>query len=185
MHGNDCAVTRIKTPQRGIDELAVRERTCVVGIRRRIDRAQLDLHRAPSPAPQEVEADVDGEAMQPGLEPVGIAKSRQVPPGADERLLDPIARELGVPEDQAGGRVQPRERRVDEQGKGVMIAPPRAFDELSLVHCCLSWRDHGGRVRQRMTSGGRESFTGRRGRRGYPRKSGTLGATAWTASTTR
>ena len=39
----------------------------------------------------------------------GIAKSRQVAPGADERLLDRVARELRVPEDQAGRRVQPRE----------------------------------------------------------------------------
>ena len=39
-----------------------------------------------------------------------------------------------VPEDQAGGRVQPRDGRAGERGEGVMIAPPRPLDEPSLVH---------------------------------------------------
>ena len=95
---------------------------------------ELDLDRAPSPAPGEVEAGVDGQAMEPGVEPVRVAETGQVAPGADERLLDRVARELRVPEDEAGGRVQPREGRVDERGEGVMIAPPRSLDEPSLVH---------------------------------------------------
>ncbi len=72
--------------------------------------------------------------MQPGVEPIRVAETRQVAPGADECLLDRVARELPVPEDQAGGRVQPREVDVDERGEGVMLAPPRSFDESSLVH---------------------------------------------------
>ena len=98
--------------------------------------------------------------MQPGVEPIRVAETGQVAPGADECLLDRVARELRVPKDQASGRVQPREGRVDESGEGVMIAPPRAFDELSLVHGRL-WlcHDHGGRVRQGMASPSRERFT--------------------------
>ena len=134
MQGDDRAVTRIEAPQSGVHELAVGERTGVVGLRGRVDRAQLDLDRAPAPAPQEVETSVDDEAVQPGVEPVGIAESRQLPPGADERLLDRVARELRVPEDEPGGSVQPREGWVDEPREGVRIAPPRAIDELSLVH---------------------------------------------------
>ena len=34
--------------------------------------------------------------MQPGFEPVGVTKRGQVPPGADERLLDSILGTLGV-----------------------------------------------------------------------------------------
>ena len=109
--------------------------------------ADLDLDRASSTTPEEVETGVDGQAMQPGIEPVRVAETRQVAPGADECLLDRVARELRVPKDEASGRVQPREGRVDESGEGVMIAPPRAFDELSLVHGRLDCRhDHGGRV---------------------------------------
>src|SRR4029079_9892258 len=99
-----------------------------------MDRSDLDLAVPPSTAPHEVEAGVDSQATQPGIEPVGIAESRQIAPCADERLLDRVARELLVAEDHASGRVQPREPRIDERGEGVMIAPPRAFDELSLVH---------------------------------------------------
>jgi uncharacterized protein len=72
--------------------------------------------------------------MEPGIEPVRIAETGQVAPGADQRFLDRVARELRVPEDEAGRRVQPREGRVDELREGVMIAPLRASDELSLVH---------------------------------------------------
>ena len=134
MQGDDRAVTRIEAPQSGVHELAVCERTGVVGLCGRVNRAQLDLDRAPAPAPQEVETGVDDQAVQPGFEPVGIAESRQLSPGSNECLLDRVARELRVPEDQPSGSVQPREGGVDELGEGIMIAPPRAFDELSLVH---------------------------------------------------
>ncbi len=72
--------------------------------------------------------------MEPGVEPVGVAKSRQVSPGPDQRLLDRVPRELAVPEDQPGGRVQPRDGAAGEHGEGVMIAPPCPLDELSLLH---------------------------------------------------
>ena len=78
--------------------------------------------------------DAGDEAAEPGLEAIRIAKRRQVPPGPDESLLDRVSRELGVPEDQAGGRVQPRDERAGEHGEGVMIASLRSLDELSLVH---------------------------------------------------
>ena len=87
-----------------------------------------------APTPGLVEAGVHGEAVEPGPEPVRVAQPGQVPPGSDHRILDGVARELRVPEDEPGGRVQPRERRVDERDEGVMIAPLRPFDECSLVH---------------------------------------------------
>ena len=72
--------------------------------------------------------------MQPGVELVRVTKPGQVAPGADERLLDGIARELAVAEDQAGGRVQPREPGIDERSEGVVIAPLCPLDVDSLVH---------------------------------------------------
>lgn len=83
--------------------------------------------------------------MEPGVEPIGVTQPRQVPPGSDECLLDRVAGQLRVPEDEAGGPVQPRDGRADELGKGVMIAPPRSLDTASLVHGRLvfgtpSWR---------------------------------------------
>ena len=149
---DDGAVPGIEALQGPVDELPVGERAGVVGVRRCVDGRELHLDRAPAPAPGQVEAGMDGQTVEPGVEPVRVAKPRQVAPGADEGLLDRVARELRVPENQAGGRVQPRERRVDERGEGVMIALPRAFDEHSLVHDGLAVPRPGGRVRQRMAS---------------------------------
>ena len=78
---------------------------------------ELDLDRPRRRRRREVEAGVDGQPVEPGVEPVRVAKPGQVPPGPDQRLLDRVARELRVPEDEAGCRVQPRERRVDERAR--------------------------------------------------------------------
>ena len=72
----------------------------------------------------------------------GSRRPGQVPPGADEGVLDRVSRELAVPEDQAGGRVQPRDGRVGERREGVMIASLCSLDETSLVHGRLGFR-HG------------------------------------------
>ena len=115
---------------------------------------ELDLDRPPAPAARLVEAGVDGQAMEPGVEPIGVTQPRQVAPGSDEGLLDRVAGELRVPEDEAGGPVQPRDGPAGELGEGVMIALPRSLDESSLVHGRLGCRhDHGGRARQGMASG--------------------------------
>src|SRR4029079_4632450 len=99
-----------------------------IGRDRRVERCQLDLLGTPSPATQEVEAGIDDEPPPPGIEPVRIAETGQVPPGADEAVLDRVARELRVPDDEAGRRVQPRKRPIDARGEGGMIALPRAVE---------------------------------------------------------
>ena len=68
------------------------------------------------------------------LRTIGIAEGGQVAPGPDEAVLDRVSRELGVPEDEPGRRVQPRDERAGKHREGVMIAPLRSLDELSLVH---------------------------------------------------
>jgi hypothetical protein len=73
--------------------------------------------------------------VKPAVEGVGVTKTRQIAPGPNQRLLDRVTREVRVPEDQAGGEVQPRERQVHERREGVMIAPACPLDETSLVHC--------------------------------------------------
>ena len=68
---------------------------------------------------------------------IRVAQARKVSPGSDVRLLDRVARELRVPEDEAGDGLQPRDGRADERGEGVMIAPACPFDEIPLVHGAL------------------------------------------------
>jgi hypothetical protein len=45
---------------------------------------------------------VDDEAMEPGLEPLVVAKRREVPPGADQRLLHCVLRPVAVAQDPVG-----------------------------------------------------------------------------------
>jgi hypothetical protein len=68
-------------------------------------------------APDDRQRRVDGQASEPGIESVRIAKAGQVAPGADEALLDRIVGELGVPKDQSSGCVQLGDRRAGELGK--------------------------------------------------------------------
>ena len=95
---------------------------------------ELHLDGPPSTTACLVDAGVDGQSMEPGVESVGIAKLREIPPRPDEAFLDRVACELRVPEDEAGGLVQPHDGRAGELGEGVMIASPRPFHEPSLVH---------------------------------------------------
>ena len=89
---------------------------------------------APTPAASLVDAGIHGESVQPRIEPVGFPKLREVAPGSDQPLLDRVACELGVTEDQARGLVQPHDGGAGELGEGVMIASPRTLHEPSLVH---------------------------------------------------
>ena len=77
---------------------------------------------------------MDGEAMEPSVEPIRITKSGQVAPGSNEGLLDRVACELRVPEDEASRLVQPHDGRAGELGEGVVIATPCSLDKPSLVH---------------------------------------------------
>ena len=47
-------------------------------------------------------AGVDDEPMEPGLEPLGVAQRRQVPPGAEQRLLRGILRTVAITKDPVG-----------------------------------------------------------------------------------
>jgi len=95
---------------------------------------ELDLDPPPPTAACLIETGVHREAMEPGLEPGRISKLPEIPPGTKECLLDRVTCELGVPEDQARGFIQPHDGRTRELGEGVMIAFPRALDEPLLVH---------------------------------------------------
>ena len=124
MQDDDGAMPRIEMLEGSPEHLAVGDAAREVGRARHVDLIELDLDHPPSTTPGEIEAGIDGQAVEPRVEPVRVAEAREVAPGSDERLLDRIARELRVPEDESGGRVQPRDGQVDERGEGVMIAPP-------------------------------------------------------------
>ena len=78
------------------------------------------------------DAGADEESGAARLEAVGIAERGELPPGSDERFLDGVLRQVGVSQDQPGGRIEPVDRGGRERGEGVMIAPSRPFHELPL-----------------------------------------------------
>ena len=139
MQDDDGAMPLVEPSEGIVEQLTVGEVAGDVAHFRHVERRQLDLHRTSSTTPSEIEAGVDNEAMEPGVEPAWIAQPWKVAPDSDERLLDRIARELRVPENESGRRVQPRDGQVDERGEGVMIARSGTFDETSLVHGRLGY----------------------------------------------
>ena len=87
--------------------------------------------------------------MEPGVEPVRIAQRGQLPPCADERFLDRVLRQIGVPKDQASDRVEAITGGGREDFKSLVIAASGRLDEIapharsitctnrSGVHCLL------------------------------------------------
>ena len=95
----------------------------------------------------------------------------QVSPGRDEAVLDRVSRELVVPKDQVGRRVQPRDGHAGELGEGVMIAVPRSNHESSLVHTVSKEGATGLDASHGMSRRQRERFRGRE-REGFGGSSG-------------
>jgi hypothetical protein len=99
-------VLRVEEHECPLDQIPVGQVAGRIGADRLVDDLELDLDgTAPSPA-RLVEAGIDEEAVEPGIEPVRITKSGQVPPGSHQGVLDRVARELRVPQDESRGRVQ-------------------------------------------------------------------------------
>jgi hypothetical protein len=86
--------------------------------------------------------------MEPRVESVGLAQPGKVAPRPNEGLLDRVARELAVAEDEAGGRIQTGRGRACQDGEGVAIAASRLVNERPFVHGFASLRrDTSGRAR--------------------------------------
>jgi hypothetical protein len=97
-----------------------------------VDREKLDLERStPGPA-RLVQAGMHDETADPGIEPVGVTKGRQIPPGTDEGVLDGVLRTFGIAEDQPSDRVQSTDRGACQDREGVMIATLRLLHEIAL-----------------------------------------------------
>lgn len=139
MQHDDRAVGWVEVPKRLVEHPAIGYFRRDVGGRREVDLLDLDLDRAPLTASSDIEAGIDGQSMEPCIEPVGVTQTTQIAPCSDESLLDRVTREFRVPEDESGSRVQPRNGQVDDRGKGVMIAIPRSLDETSLIHDRLGY----------------------------------------------
>ena len=115
--------------ERPLEQIPIDQLAAEVGRGGRVKGRELDLDHAPLAAAHQVEAGVNEDLMEPGVECDHVAQRGQVAPAANEGVLDRIPREVVVPDDQAGRRVQPRDGRAGQRREGVMIAPLRSLDE--------------------------------------------------------
>ena len=106
MQDDECPMLRLEPDERPFDQVAIGEPVVDVAADRFVDRPDLDLDRPSATPPSLIEAGIHEESVEPGIEPVRITKPGQVSPGANQGVLDRVARELRVPEDEARGRVQ-------------------------------------------------------------------------------
>src|SRR5829696_51015 len=118
MERDHGAMSGLEHCQGLVDELAACDLAGQIRSASHLDGLERDLDDPPAAPADLVEAGMNRQSVEPGVEPLRVPEDSDVPPGADEGFLDRIARELAVPDDQPCGRVQSRERRVDERGKG-------------------------------------------------------------------
>ena len=128
VENDDRPMVGAEARERPLDLVAIDDERTEVTDRDVGRGCQFDLDHPTAPTPQDAEAGTHGDTVDPGVERVRVAQPGQVPPGTDECLLDRVARELRVVEDQSGCCVQPRDALEDELTEGVMIASTCPFD---------------------------------------------------------
>ncbi len=108
--------------ERPLDGVAVRDPCKVVTWRRRLQGELPDLGGAASGAPHLVVAGVDEQPVQPGVEPIPIAKGAEVAPCPQQRVLHGILGQVGLAEDPPRDRVQAVIRRGRERVERLVTA---------------------------------------------------------------
>lgn len=73
----------------------------------------------------------DEDAMEPGLERIGVPEPAKVPPGANERFLDGVLREVTIPKHELGDVEEPVDRHGGEVGKRGPVPGARPLNQLS------------------------------------------------------
>ena len=134
MQDDDRAPLGVQATECAVQEFPIHDDRRDVGDGGPVEGRELDLYRPTTLSSQAVNAGANDQATEPRLKPIRIAKRRKVPPSSNEPLLDRVSRELVIPEDESGRRVQARDERAGKQCEGVMIAALCPLDELSLVH---------------------------------------------------
>ncbi len=137
---DDSALFRFEVRKQAVELVAVGDRADRVRLGIRDDRLELDFDRPATPPADGHQAGVDEDSVEPGVESIRVAETGQIAPGPQEGVLDHVVCELAVPDDQPGGRIQPRDGDADKRGEGVMIASSCPLDESSLVHGLLAPR---------------------------------------------
>lgn len=102
-----------------------------------VERQHVDLVGAAAGTAALVVTGVDEQPPEPRLEAVGVAQLGQLPPRADEALLDRVVGAVHVTQDAVRQGVEPVERRRGERLIGISIPLSGLLHELSLHRAIL------------------------------------------------
>ena len=131
---DDHPLVGIEERHRSHDLVPLQDAAERIGLGDRLgDRVERDEAHAAATT-QAVAADVDQDAVEPGLEAVGVAQGPGRPPGAKERLLGRVLGLDLVAQEQAGqpiGAVQLSCRQATEAIRGIGAGVARGFPFMS------------------------------------------------------
>ena len=134
MQDENRPLTGVQVPEGTLELVAIHDAAGLVANRRRRERRQLHLHGPASSLSKGVKTCVDEQPVQPRLEAVWVTQAREVAPRTQVRVLDCVARQLVVAQDQPGDGLESGDRRVHQCGERVVITPSRSLDKIPLVH---------------------------------------------------
>jgi hypothetical protein len=96
----------------------------------------------------------DDQPVQPGIEPLDVAKRRQIAPCPHEGLLGRILREFGIAQDKASDPVQPIDGAGSQDAEGLTVSASRPVDEFRLHGSLHFGDDRSGRLHRTAESNG-------------------------------
>jgi len=120
-------------PEATFELIAIDDRDGGVRHRRSVDRKDPNGGRPAAATPDLAVTRVDEEPVQPRVEPLGIAKSRQLAPRQHERLLDGILGRAEIAQDPERDREEPIAACTCQAGERFLIPGAGSLDE-SDVH---------------------------------------------------
>jgi hypothetical protein len=132
MQDDESPLGGLEAQEPTLELVAVDDRRLMAGDRGFDQVRQLDIDSVPPYPSGLIDAGIDEQAVDPGVEPVGISKRGQITPGPDEGVLHRVLCLLEIPKDEPGGGIQAGDRGACQLGEGVMIAVPRSLHEFSL-----------------------------------------------------
>jgi hypothetical protein len=104
----------------------------VVARIRDVHRQDAKIRRETALARRLGETRSDDEAMEPGVEPVRIAESRQITPGDHQRVLQGILGPIDVTKDPLSERVEAVATHTDQVGVCLPVTAPCRLDKIAI-----------------------------------------------------
>jgi hypothetical protein len=107
------------------------------GRSRPVDRQQPQVGRQAALTRRLGDTHVREQSVDPRIEPVRIAKARQVPPGDHQRVLQGILGPVDIPKDPLCDREEPVTARAHQVHEGTLVAMLGQLDEIAIHRCTV------------------------------------------------